>query len=266
MQDNLSEVALILIGSTLIILMFISLIITSLFVNQKRKFRHSNEMIHLKNTYDQELLKTQLEIQSQTFQSISRELHDNVGTIISIALVHTKSLPEISNQQEQQKITAVTSLLNEAMDTLRDISKSLNPENIRQSGWLKSFYAELERIRKTNLFTIDASTGGEPFNIDESKQIILFRILQEALNNIVKHSEASAIKLLILFSAAELKITMSDNGKGFIDQPSVAGSGIKNMKARAAMLPANLEIESRPGVGTAINIFYINPGNDTGKT
>lgn len=258
MQDKLSEVTLILVGTTLIIVMLISLVITSLFINQKRKFRHTNEMANLKNAFDKELLKTQLEIQSQTLETISRELHDNVGTIISIALVHIKTLAENHNKQEQQKIVEANSLLNEAMDTLRDISKSINPENIKKSGWLKSFYGELERIKKTKLFAVDSSIDGDPFNIEESKQIILFRILQEALNNIVKHSDASTIRTHISFSEGELKVTLADDGRGFIDHSLAEGSGVKNMKARAAMIPARLEIKSSPDKGTVIYISYIN--------
>lgn len=256
MPGKLSEVTLILIGSTLIIIMLISLVVTALFINQKRKFRHSNQLSILKNDFDKELLKTQLEIQAQTLETISRELHDNIGTIISIALAHIKTFTGINNQQEHQKVREISILLNEAMDTLRDISKSINPANIKNLGWLKSFYAELERIQKTKLFVIDSRIEGEPFTIEESKQIILFRILQEALNNIVKHSEASIIKTRILFSDNEFRISLSDNGKGFTNKLFSEGSGVRNMKARAAMIPAILEIESVPDTGTSITLSY----------
>ncbi len=255
-DEETTAVILILVASTLIILILISLIVTSLFIQQKRKFRHNNEMTSLKNAYDQEILKTQLEIQLQTFETISRELHDNIGTLISIALVHVKTLA-LKDYQQEQKVMEVDALLNEAMDTLRDISKSMNPENIKRLGWLKSFDAELEKIRKTKLFTVESIVEGEPFKIEETKQIILFRILQETLNNIVKHSEASTIKTHIQFYRNELKIMVSDNGKGFADNISLEGSGVNNMKARAAMLPATLNIQSQSGKGTIINIAYL---------
>lgn len=260
MQEKLlSKAALIiLVGSTLIIVILISLVITALFINQKRKFRHIHEIGDLKNDFDKELLKTQLEIQFQTLETISRELHDNIGTIISIALAHVKTLARINNKQDEQRIIEIDSLLNEAIDTLRDISKSINPENIKKLGWLRSFYAELEKITKTKLFEVELLTEGEPFQIEESKQIILFRILQEALNNIVKHSDASTIKTHILFSKNECRISLSDDGKGFTDDFFSEGSGVNNMKARAAMIPAIFEIESVPNKGTIINISYTN--------
>src|SRR5215212_5152463 len=92
MQEKLSEVTLILVGSTVIILMLTGLIVLSLFINQKRKFRYRQEKLEMKNNFNQEILRSHLEIQSQAFESISRELHDNVGTLISIAIVHIRSL------------------------------------------------------------------------------------------------------------------------------------------------------------------------------
>jgi two-component system, NarL family, sensor kinase len=263
MPHKLSEVALILVGSTLIILILISLVITSLFIHQKRKFRHSNELVNLKNTYERELLKAQLEIQWQTFEDISRELHDNVGTIISIALVHIKSLGfgGKSVSLKEQKIVEVDALLNEAMDALRDISKSIKPENIIEIGWLKSFELELEKVRKTKMFTVKFSAAGAPFQIEETKQVILFRILQEALNNAIKHSNASTIQAIIEWTEAKLEITLEDDGNGFDEQSPSEGSGLKNMNARAAMLPASIKINTSPNGGTVIHISYIREEN-----
>lgn len=245
MPDKFSEVILILVGSTFIILVLVVLVITALFINQKRKFRHRLELSHLRNEYDRELLQAQLEIQSQTFETISRELHDNVGTLLSIAMVHLRS----------QRTGEVEALMNEAMDMLRDISKSLDPENVTRTGWEKSFLNELERIRRSKLFSISASLSGERFPVEASKQIILFRILQEAMNNIVKHADASEVIVNIAYAVNELSVTIRDNGKGFI-AIETSGSGLRNMKARAAMLPATFDIISENGSGTTVMIRY----------
>lgn len=260
MQEGLStEVTLILIGSTIIILMLTGLIVASLFINQKRKFRHVNEKLEMKNNFHKELLQSQLEIQSQSFETISRELHDNVGTLISIAMVHVKSVSETAMNKDTEKLTEATGLLNEAMDTLRDISKSINPKNINQLGWQQSLLNELERIRKTKLFIVHYNTTGDPFSIDIAKQVILFRILQETLNNIVKHSGGENIYIDIKFDNRQVTIIIEDDGKGFdarAMRSSSTGAGIKNMQARADMLPATFQIESAVNGGTSITIVY----------
>ncbi|SFE50745.1 Histidine kinase-, DNA gyrase B-, and HSP90-like ATPase [Chitinophaga sp. CF118] len=256
MQEKLSEVTLILIGSTAIILLLTGLVVFSLFINQKRKYRFRQEKSELKNKFDGELLRSHLEIQSQAFESISRELHDNVGTLISIAMVHIRSLTGGIPNHEQQKITEADSLLSEAMDTLRDISKSIHPENISRIGWQQSFITELDRVRKTKLFDVHYSDKGEPFNIELKKQVIIFRILQETLNNILKHSNGHHIDIHICFSNPEVTITIKDDGIGFQPQFTAQGSGIKNMLDRATMLPAVLNIKSIMGAGTEVTLSY----------
>jgi len=262
MPEKFSEVTLILFASTSIILLLTGLIVLSLFINQKRKYRFYREKSELKNNFDRELLNAHLEIQAQSFESISRELHDNVGTLISIAMVHIRSLSPATAAAEQDKIAEAEGLLNEAMDTLRDISKSINPENINRLGWQKSFIAELDRISRTNLFQVHYSEEGAPFTIGLQKQIIIFRILQETLNNIVKHSHGNHIHAHVCFLNDEVTITIKDDGKGFQQQladPSAQGSGIKNMRSRAAMLPAMLGIENLAEGGTAVKLSYKEP-------
>ena len=262
MPENFSEVTLILFGTTVIILLLTGLIVFSLFVNQKRKYRFRQEKVELQNNFDQELLRSHLEIQSQAFESISRELHDNVGTLISIAMVHVRSITGSPPGTENEKITASENLLNEALDTLRDISKSINPENIQRLGWQQSFVAELDRIRKTNLFAVHYTEEGIPFTIELQKQVIIFRILQETLNNIVKHSAGNSIFSRVCFSGNEVTITIQDDGTGFRGSPMelpVQGSGIKNMRARAAMLPAVFDIKSGAATGTIVRLTYTEP-------
>ena len=107
-MQGLSEVVLILVGSTLIILLLIGLIVLALFISQKRKFRYRQQLLDIKYQNEQEVLRAQLETQAQTFQTISQELHDNVGTIMSIAIVHSKAaasaLPDNKNLTESSKL------------------------------------------------------------------------------------------------------------------------------------------------------------------
>jgi two-component system, NarL family, sensor kinase len=262
MQDKLSEVTLILFGSTVIILLLTGLIVFSLFINQKRKFRFRQDKLVMKNNFDQELLRSQIEIQSEAFENISRELHDNVGTLISIAIVHIKSLSAAVQAKEQQTLTEADSLLNEAMSSLRDISKSIHPENISRLGWQRSFIDELEKIRKTNLFAVHYTEDGQPIEIELDKQVIIFRILQESLNNVVKHSNGNTIHARIRFFNKEVVITIEDDGQGLGEIQagvSAKGSGIKNMIARAGMLPALLVIENGAKRGTIITLTYKEP-------
>lgn len=259
MQEKLSEVILVLVGSTLVILILTTLIVVSLFIQKKRKFRHRQELTNLTNLYEKEVLRTQLETQAQTFESISRELHDNVGILISIGLVHLSTLTEEKHLPGKQTLEEVQHLLNEAMDVLRDIARSINPANISSMGLEKAIYSELEKIRKTKLFTIHYHAKGEEFPIEPQKQMILFRITQESLNNIMKHSHGNKIWVDLKFSHPILSLSICDNGKGFNYQPDKKfsnKSGINNMLTRSKLIGADLQIESSAGKGTSVKLHY----------
>lgn len=256
MSVELNEVVLILIASTLISVILSSLIIFSLFIAQRRKFRHRKELIELKSNYDQEVLRTQLETQAQTFETISQELHDNVGTLVSMSIVHLKSPIE----SREIKIVETQALLEEALEILRDISRSINPENIRRRGIEQSIRYELDRIRRLKTFKTEYSSEGVEFSIDPQKQVILFRIIQEGLNNIVKHSGGDHIAIHVKFAEPLLTISLTDNGKGFdvrdgsIDTDN--HSGVVNMSKRAKLINGRLTIKSELDKGTRITLEY----------
>ena len=155
-------------------------------------------------------------------------------------------------------------LLNEALESLRDISRSIHPENISRLGWQQSLESELQRIGKSKMFTVAYTQEGEPFAVELGKQVIIFRILQESLNNIVRHSNGLHIGCHVSFFGGEVNITITDDGKGF-DQPGEMdyrnGSGLRNMRARAAMLPAVLSIGNGPKKGTVVKLTYREASN-----
>ena len=265
MQDSkfseVSEVVLIMIASSALILILGGILVFALLISQRRKFRHKQTIAEMKNTYEKEILRTQLEIQTQTFKTISRELHDNVGTLISIAMVHIDSLPPTENAGQNEKIKESHGLLDEAMESLRDISKSLDPEKLKGMGLVKSIAYELEKHRKTGLIKIDYNVNGKEFSIDSQRLIILFRIVQEALTNITKHAEANSASVELNFDDSSLEIQIKDNGKGFSKQffnisDPTQGSGLRNMESRAKLVGAKLEVASADNQGTLIKIQY----------
>jgi two-component system, NarL family, sensor kinase len=263
MQEKLSEVVLILISSTLIILILIILIVAALFISQRRRFRHRQELSELKNVYDREVLKTQLETQAQTFETISRELHDNVGTLISIALVHIKTMAASASEAASKNISEANKTLDEALDILRDISRSLNPDNIQRMGLSQSIRNELERLKRTKMYTTEYQCTGDEFAIEPQRQMIFFRIVQEALNNVIRHAHANHITVCINFKKPMLEISVQDDGKGFVYLPDQGGfvnqSGIANMSKRAKLINALFSIKSELGKGTMVQLSHQEP-------
>jgi signal transduction histidine kinase len=265
MPQELPEVALILIGSTFIILILITLVVVSLLINQKRKFRYSRELGDMKSSFEKEVLRTQLETQLQTLAGVSRELHDNVGTLISMAIIHLQMLQQTEKADGTLvKLNEAGELLKESMGALRDLSHSINPENMDKAGLILVLNKEIEKMKRLKLFAIDFSVKGTEFSIDAHHQIIIFRIMQEAFQNIIKHSRATAIRVQVDYSDGKLAIQINDNGTGFSQSSqyfldSAENSGIKNMIKRASLIGAKMEIHSTINGGTTLQLVHQAP-------
>jgi signal transduction histidine kinase len=146
-------------------------------------------------------------------------------------------------------------LLSQSINDLSDISKGLNADIIKQQGLIIAIEDEIQRIRQTGLFRIDSNLTGDPIYMDAKKELIIFRIVQEAFNNIIKHAEAQHTKLSLHYNEANLYITISDDGNGFDTtiKPAIRQAGLKNMETRIKMLGGAMNIRSRPGHGTTLS-------------
>ena len=130
----------------------------------------------------------------------------------------------------------------------------MNSEIILNNGLIKALEFEAELFAKLNMYTIHFSATGNPVFLNTDTELVLFRIVQEALNNIVKHAGASAIDINLHYNADLLTMEIKDNGRGFYTDKTLLGTGLQNIKKRAAILQGNLDINSIVNTGTQIKI------------
>ncbi len=243
---------------SIFILVMISFIITILFFVQKKQKGFSQDLMAVKTNYEKELYKAQLETQEQTFQEIAREIHDNVGQILSLARLGLGTLDLEKKDEARESITEISDILEKALDDLRHMSRTMNSEIIKKGGLKKSIEMQVGFLQRGGKFNIHFDIKGELVRLNETKEIILFRILQEAINNIIKHASANAIYITLCYSQEHLKLQIDDNGRGFNLQDQISGSvgpnGIYNMQHRAKLIEAEFEIDSSIGNGTKITI------------
>ena len=213
--------------------------------------RHKQNLLLHKS----ELLQSQLEMQEQTFNTISQEIHDNVGQVLSLAKVQLNIMHQHKTFDETL-LNDVKESVGKAMTDLRDIAKSLNSERIRLSSLTEITSIELQRISRSGLMQTSIQTEGTEQSLTEQKKLIIFRIIQEALHNILKHSRATNIKVSFSYDPTQLEIKICDNGTGF-DKELLSkkdGLGLKNMINRAALIGGNANIESIINNGTFITL------------
>ncbi len=145
----------------------------------------------------------------------------------------------------------------QAMADLRDIAKSLSTERIRQIGIGGMIEQELQRINKTGFIAASLTVQGDRQKINIRKKLILHRILQESLQNIIKHAQASVIDVFFSYLNNTLEISVRDNGKGFdLEKVRAAnnGLGIQNIISRTVLIGGTASIESVPKKGTTIKL------------
>lgn len=259
MPDKSQEIYFIIILGVILGLLLVGFIVTMLFLYQRRQQRAEREMRHLKDQYEREALRSQLEIQENTFKTISQELHDNIGQMLSVVKISLSILPMEKEHPAQQAIENARQVLNKAIYDLSNLTKSLHTDRIADIGLTDAIRFELELLKKSGILQVQFSVTGEDFVFEEQKGIFLFRMFQEILNNILKHSRATAVIVDLIYSPGNnFVMAVEDNGLGFelpaADQPDPGsrGVGLKSMYNRARLIGARLEISSQPGKGTRV--------------
>lgn len=243
-------------GSTILVVLLLGFVLFILFLYKRKQQSFALELETVKTNFEKELLKTQLEIQEQTFQYISQEIHDNIGQFISLAKLQLNTLDYANMKVVREKVGESTNMLTKALDDLRDLSRSLSSEMIRTNGLAAAIEMQIMQLRKLELPEVVYEVDGEYQFLDEQKEIFILRILQEAINNIIRHSEARLVNIQLSYQQNNLSLSINDNGKGFNSPAAndLRTSGIRNMTKRAKMIGAVYRIESRLGAGTTVSL------------
>jgi len=234
-----------------------SLVIIFFIVFQKRKNKLLLDRIKQQQAFEEEIAQAQAETQEQTLKNIGWELHDNIGQLLSFANMQLSILKMQVNDDVKDKFKDTTEALKESLSEVRALSKTLNNEVVLNKGFEKSIFNELNRLKKMKFDSAELKIEGDKIEFNNRKhEIILFRILQEFLSNSVKYSEAKNLNISLDYQNDSLIITAKDDGKGFDIERVEKGSGLLNMKSRAALINADLELNSKQDEGVILVINY----------
>jgi two-component system, NarL family, sensor kinase len=256
MSTYKAQIFAILIVLTVFVLVMIVFIVFILFLIQKKQKGFVSDLIAVKANYEKERYKAQMEIQEQTFQDISREIHDNVGQMLSLAKLGVNMLDLERINDAKNDILGISDILDNSLDQLRHLCRSMNSDLIKTGGLKKSIEMQVGFLQSGNKFKIEFNVSNDNTRLSETKQVILFRIVQEAMTNIIRHAKASSITILLDYNPDFVLLKIQDNGKGFlIDYKQINPrqiNGIHNMEHRAKIIDADFEIKSNLGSGTTV--------------
>ncbi|MBU3743009.1 MAG: HAMP domain-containing protein [Sediminibacterium sp.] len=215
----------------------------------------NNKLIEYSHTLS-ELYNNQQKIQEQTLNHVSQEIHDNVGQMLSLVRIQLNLAAQQENN-ENKIITDAQDNIGRAIRDLRDLAKGMSSDRIKLLGLYDSVEQEVERIRRTGICEVQMNCEGDKRTIDHQREIILFRVLQECLQNVLKHSEVKLLDIRFTYSGNLLSIQIKDDGKGFLVQQTNGsyGLGLMNISNRIQLMGGQSEVESAPGMGTTIRIL-----------
>ncbi len=257
MLQSDEEIYFTVIASAGLAIFLVFIVIVAIVRYQNKKQEYFIEIVALKTAYDQEILKSQIEVQNQTLQHIGQELHDNIGQLLSVAKINLNILEE-SDNEELEFIKQTNEIITQSISDLRALTKSLDGDFVKDFGLEESISHELQRIRKTRRFQTEISVLGEKRKLGYEREIVLFRIVQEVLNNALKHSKAKNLTIVLHYFPQSFTLNINDNGKGFdlenINQKGIsqAGAGLRNMQRRMELIGGECSISSEIGKGTEV--------------
>ena len=234
-------------------------IIYFMFLYRQKQLLHAEEEKRLKAEYEQALAESQNEIQEDVLRHVSSEIHDNLGQIASLLKIHLHTLPVAENGIE--KLNESKELLSRLIHDLKALSINLNTNYIYENGWVHALENEVLRINKTKILQAFFSSQEIRIHIDPGKEIFLFRMAQEILNNVIKHAQATEIHINIQLRNNTLEASFKDNGCGF-DVDGMLSNGIKakhsgllTLQKRGQLIGAEVKIESKLREGSEFIII-----------
>ncbi|WP_428328066.1 sensor histidine kinase [Mucilaginibacter sp.] len=259
LDSKSADIYIIIFSTTIFFLILAGFVVYFIIIYQKRQVKNKQEKETLQANFRQEMLKARIEVQEEAFTYVSREIHDNVTQVLSFVKLNLAMMAN-SDEGQRVRINENRELIASVITDLRDLSKSLSFEHITNSGLVKTIDKEVQRINKSGVIDTELLVEGEVYSLGEQRELVLFRIFQEALNNIIKHSGAAHFKITLQYIPEMFNLTLYDDGKGFSTDvaDNKNGSGLRNMENRAALIGAVAKISSSEGKGCQIKIT-LNP-------
>lgn len=230
-------------AGTGLLLVIIILLLLRTFRQKQRLQLSEQENIRLKALIDGE---------EQERQRISVELHDGIGGILSAAKMNFSS--HVTEEEKPEKHAKGIQLIDDAYKELRRTAHNLSPELLKSQGLLTAIETFCEKTALAYNVTISFQHFGDCSGLSGQTSLTVYRIIQELVHNILKHSNANHAIIQLSYNDDLLNITVEDDGDGFRNNIAHTGIGLKSIKSRVQAMKGNMDIDSRPGEGTTIYI------------
>ena len=236
-------------GATLI-----AIVLTSLYLIRTNRiiFARLAALSEQRSELAQKLITTQ----ESTLRHISRELHDEFGQVLtaigSLLGRAGNHLPEGSKVREE--VQEVRVIAQTTLDNIRSLSQALHPVLLEEAGLVSTLDWYIPTVERQTGLVLHYKQSGTAFPLDAAASVHVYRVLQEALNNVSRHSFAKEARVRLKFDLEALELEVEDNGKGMTEAKNGRGIGLIAMRERAELIGGTLTIEGVMGGGTRVRL------------
>jgi two-component system, NarL family, sensor histidine kinase UhpB len=217
--------------------------------------------IEKKNAQLQRLSAQVMTAQEEERKRLSRELHDETGQMLTSLVVGFKMLESAKDLDEvKERVAELKELTSQTLEEVRKMAYALRPAALDDLGLVPALRGYIKEIELTSTFKVSLETTGLKDRLPPQMETVLYRTIQEALTNIVRHSDAQLADITIRQTKAYVTATISDDGGGFDVEKALrntgheSGLGLFGMNERATLVGGHLKIASQPGQGTRITV------------
>ena len=253
--QDIEKIIQVILGGFLFLLFWIFFIILIIvFLRKLYTMRAEREQLEAKIA--NEVNNARNEIQQATLNTISQEIHDNVGQLLSLTKMQLNLIEE-SPEKDNNLVRDAKDNISKAMTDLRDLAKGMSSDRIQLLGLYDSVTQEAVRINKVGRLQVQVSSNGNKKEPDHKKQLVIFRVIQECFQNIIKHAQANHVLVTFTYQLDSFDVVIKDDGIGFEYHPgshSSEGLGLMNIFNRIHLVGGDVTLNSSPGAGTTVYI------------
>ena len=221
----------------------------------KQKARLQNEILKQQQLAAMAVLKAE----EDDRQRIARDLHDGVGQLMSATKMNLSSFETdlgFQNTEQKRSFEKIISLVDDSCREIRSVSHNMMPISLIKNSLGAALRDFIEKLDKKSL-EVDLYTEGLDEKSDPNTEAVLYRVIQECVNNVIRHAEATKLDISVVKEKDGISATIEDNGRGFDTSKAAAfeGMGLKNIRTRMEYLKGTVDIDSAPGRGTVVALF-----------
>jgi signal transduction histidine kinase len=231
-----------------ILVILFTLAITRFLLNRRKL---SKRLAQEEQKYQRLLTEQMIAIQEREREWIGRELHDNVNQVLTTVKLY---LETAANQHNDPLLPRSMQLINNSITEIRNLSHQLSAPTLGTRSLVDCINALVETVAISNKLEFEFDHTGYNSRVIMSQRLALYRILQEQLNNIIKHAEATKVSISLSKLGGNVILTVRDNGKGFDADATMNGAGINNMISRAKVFNGFVYVEAAPGKGCFLTV------------